>query len=107
MPPQVQGPDQPGPDSPRRSRRDRAMSNRERRRVEAEQAERRKRYAIIGGAVAVALVVGLVLVLLNRPQPAGSPVLVADPLPASIPLDGKVMGAADAPVTVVEWGDYT
>jgi hypothetical protein len=83
------------------------MSGRERRRVEAEQAERRKRYAIIGGAVAAALIVGLVLVLLNRPQDPGSPVLIAEPLPASIPADGAVLGAADAPVTVVEWGDYT
>jgi hypothetical protein len=83
------------------------MSGRERRRVEAEQAEKRKRYAIIGGAVAAALVVGLVLLLLNRPEAAGSPVLVAEPLPASIPLEGQAMGAADAPVTVVEWGDYT
>lgn len=83
------------------------MSGRERRRVEAEQAERRKRFAVIGGAIAAALVAGLVLLLLNRPEPEGSPVFVADPLPESIPLDGTVMGAADAPVTVVEWGDYT
>jgi hypothetical protein len=83
------------------------MSGRERRRVEAEQAERRKRLMWIGGAVAAALVVALVLILLNRPQDTGAPVMAAEPLPASIPVDGNIMGAGDAPVTVVEWGDYT
>ena len=105
MPPQ--SPDQTGPERPRRGRADGRMSGRERRRVEAEQAERRKRLLLIGGAAAAAVVVALILVLLNRPQAAGSPVIAADPLPAAIPTLGTTMGEPDAPVTVVEWGDYT
>lgn len=105
MPPQAQ--DQPGPEPPQRSRADGTMSGRERRRGATEQAERRKRIAIVGAAVAVALVVALVLVLLNRPKETSSPVLAAEPLPASIPVDGPSMGPPDATVTVTEWGDFT
>jgi protein-disulfide isomerase len=48
----------------------------------------------------------LVLILLNRPQPAGAPIQAAEALPESIPVAGQTMGRADAPVTVTEWGDY-
>jgi hypothetical protein len=61
----------------------------------------------IGGAVAVAVIVALVFVLLNRPQPAGAPIMAADALPATIPVAGSVMGPEDAPISIVEWGDYT
>lgn len=105
MPPQSQ--DQAGPDRPRRGRADSEMSSRQKRKLAAEKAERQKRLLLIGGAAAAAVVVAVFLVLLNRPQPAGSPIFAADPLPASIPVEGTVMGAADAPISVVEWGDYT
>ena len=38
---------------------------------------------------------------------AGPPLLIATPLPAAVPIAGWRMGAADAPVRIVVWGDYT
>jgi hypothetical protein len=83
------------------------MSGRAQRRAAAEQAAQRKRLMLLGGAIAAALIVALVLILINRPQDMGAPVLAAEPPPASIPVQGMTMGQEDAPVTVVEWGDYT
>jgi hypothetical protein len=62
---------------------------------------------LVIGAIVVVLAVGLIAFLASRPRDAGPPVLAGEPLPATIPQDGNAMGAADAPVTVVEWGDYT
>lgn len=58
------------------------------------------------GAVIAAVVVAGFLIYLNRPQAPGADIVVAEPLPASIPVAGMTMGAADAPVKIVEWGDY-
>jgi protein-disulfide isomerase len=58
------------------------------------------------GALIAALVVAGFLIYLNRPQSPGGDIVAAAPLPASIPLNGMTMGAADAPVQIVEWGDY-
>ena len=58
------------------------------------------------GAVIAALIVAGFLIYLNRPQTPGADIVAAEPLPASIPLSGMTMGAADAPVQIVEWGDY-
>src|SRR4051812_34535140 len=81
-------------------------SGRSQRRAAAEQATRRKQLLILGGAVAAAVVVALVLIFLNRPQPAGAPIQVAAALPATIPVKGQTMGQANAPITITEWGDY-
>ncbi len=62
---------------------------------------------LLGGAIAAALIVALVVFLVTRPREAGPPVLAAEPMPASIPVAGMSMGPEDAPVTVVEWGDFT
>ncbi|MBA2597467.1 MAG: hypothetical protein M3Q50_02845 [Chloroflexota bacterium] len=105
MPPQSQ--DQPGPDPGRAGRAERRSSGRAQRKIAEEQAVRRKQLTLLGGAIAAAVIVALVLILVNRPQDAGAPVLVAEAMPPEIPVDGMAMGAADAPVTVVEWGDYT
>jgi hypothetical protein len=83
------------------------MTGRAQRRAAEEQAARRKQFLLLGGAIAAALVVALVLILVNRPPDTGAPVLAAEPLPAAIPVQGMQMGQTDAPVTVVEWGDYT
>lgn len=58
------------------------------------------------GAVLAAVVVAGLLIFLNRPQTPGADIVAAETLPAGIPLNGMVMGAADAPVQIVEWGDY-
>lgn len=61
---------------------------------------------LLGGAIAVALVAVVVLIVLNRPQEAPQTFVAAAPLPATIPLDGMSMGNPDAKVQIVEWGDY-
>ena len=105
MPPQSQG--QADPEQVRASRAERRTSGRAQRKIAAEEAERRKRLTILGGAIAAALIVALVVFLATRPREAGPPVLAAEPMSDSIPVDDMAMGPADAPVTVVEWGDYT
>lgn len=84
----------------------RGESGRARRKAAQEQEVRRKQLLGLGGAVAVALVVALVLILLNRPPDIGAPIIAAAPLPADIQESGTTLGAADAPASIVEWGDY-
>lgn len=104
MPPQ--SPAQPGAKTSRRANPERRESSRARRRAEQEEAARRKRLLWVGGAVAAALAVAIVLILLNRPQDVGAPIVAAPALPESIPASGSRLGAEDAPVELVEWGDY-
>lgn len=85
---------------------ERRASGRARRRAHAEQATRQRQMRWIIGAVVVALAVAAGLILVNRPRDTGAPIVAAEPLPASIPLAGLTMGEPDAPLTVVEWGDY-
>ena len=105
MPPQSLEP--AGPEQVRADRAARRTSGRAQRKIAEEQAERRKRLTILGGAIAAALIVALVLILVKRPQDVGPPVLAAEAMAPEIPVDGAAMGPADAPVTIVEWGDYT
>ena len=105
MPPQSQ--DQTGPEQTRERRSERRISGRAQRKIAEEQAARRKRLTMLGGAIAAALLVALVVFLVTRPREAGPPVLAAEPMSDAIPVAGTAMGAEDAPVTVVEWGDYT
>jgi len=58
------------------------------------------------GAVIAALIVAGFLIFLNRPQSPGADIVAAEPLPADIPTTGMLIGAPDAPVQIVEWGDY-
>lgn len=104
MPPQSQP--QAEASRSRRSREERRASGRAQRKAAQEQATRRKQMTWLAGAVAVALVVALVLILLNRPQDVGAPIVAAEPMPASIPAEGMTLGQADAPVALLEWGDY-
>jgi hypothetical protein len=105
MPPQSQ--DQTGPEQTSRRRSERRVSGRAQRKVAEEQAARRKRLAMLGSAIGVALLIALVVFLVTRTRDVGPPVLAAEPLPESIPVAGMSMGPEDAPVTVVEWGDFT
>ncbi len=104
MPPQTPNPTEPEPS--RRSSPERRMTGRAERKVAVEQAARRKRLSWLIGAVVAAVVVAGVLILVNRPQSGGSPIVTAAPLPASIAFSGRTMGDPAAPVSVVEWGDY-
>jgi hypothetical protein len=105
MPPQSQ--DQTGPEQVHGRRSERRISGRAQRKVAEEQAARRKRLMMLGGAIAAALIVALVVFLATRPREVGPPVLAAEPMSDVIPVAGMAMGPEDAPVTVVEWGDYT
>lgn len=79
--------------------------------AQQQSAKRRRQMLLIGSAVGIALLVFAGLVYLNRDESGGN---ADEPiaLPASIeqnndvPKQGNVLGNADAPVTVVEWGDY-
>ncbi len=83
------------------------MSGRAQRRIAEEQAARRRRLSMLGGAITVALIIALVAFFVTRPRDVGPPVLAAEPMSDEIPVAGMAMGPEDAPVTVVEWGDYT
>ena len=103
---QPQSQDQTGPEQTRR-RSERRISGRAQRKIAEEEAARRKRLTMVGSAIGVALLVALVVFLITRPREAGPPVLAAEPMSDEIPVAGMTMGPEDAPVTVVEWGDYT
>jgi protein-disulfide isomerase len=79
-------------------------------RIAAEQARQaaRRRMLLVGGAVAAAVVLAVVLILLNLPgndDDHPDVVAVADPHPG-VQADGRALGDPNAPVTVVEYGDY-
>ena len=105
MPPQPQ--DVTGPEQTRGRRSERRTSGRAQRKIAEEQAARRKRLTMVGSAIGAALLIALIVFLITRPRDAGPPVLAAEPMSDAIPVAGTAMGAEDAPVTVVEWGDYT
>lgn len=70
------------------------------------QAVKRQQRTMLFGSVLAALLVAAVLIFLNRPKTPGADIVAAAPLPPSIPTNGALMGTADAPVKIVEWGDY-
>jgi protein-disulfide isomerase len=81
-------------------------SRRVERRVQERRSVRHRRLRFFGGAVAVAVVAAIVLVLVNRGRSGLPAVVAAAPLAAGIPTDGTKMGNPNAPVTVVEYGDF-
>lgn len=99
--------------SKRNRQQDRVQSRSESRRaqrvIQARQAKRKRLLTIIGGAVGAALLVVLLLVLFNRDTSgpaADEPVEEAPEIAADVPKDGRTMGDPNAPVTVVEYGDF-
>lgn len=75
-------------------------------RADAEKA-RRRRLLLIGGAIALALIAAIGLIWSNRDS-SNLPTLHAADAAAleGIPTDGRVIGDANAPVKLVEYGDY-
>lgn len=72
----------------------------------AKQAQRRRQLTILAGAVSVALLALLVLVLVNQPW-NDEEIVVADATPdIGQPVAGRLLGDPNAPVRLVEWGDY-
>ena len=83
------------------------LSGRAQRKVAQEQAAKRQRLmAVVGGIAAIAVVALLVFLVFIR-KPATPEVALANPPAEGIPVAGRTMGDPGAPVTVVEWGDYT
>jgi hypothetical protein len=77
--------------------------------LEEERRSRRRRLLVVVGAVALAVIVGLGLILLpNLVGGSSSPanIQVAEGAPTGVPTSDRTMGDPNAPVTVTEWGDY-
>lgn len=79
-------------------------------RVIQQQQERRKRLiTYIGGAVVVAVVAVALLILFTRDSNGSAAnAEISDPpaLPTDVPLEGRTMGNPEAPVTLIEYGDF-
>lgn len=69
----------------------------------------------IAASVGLLFVVAVVAFLLSRDSNGDAPsefgmmlpaIVAAEPLDASIPRNGRILGNPDAPVTIVEWADY-
>lgn len=84
----------------------RSTTGRNQRRLAAQRAQQRRRLTMLGGAVAIALVVVLGLILINRDSGTSKVVAASVTFDASIPRDGQALGNPDAPVTVEIWSDY-
>jgi protein-disulfide isomerase len=84
------------------------VSRRAERRLQEHRAARQRRLMFFGGAVAIAIVVAAILILVNRDDGDSSfpTVVAAAATDGNIPFDGTTLGDPNAPVTVVEYGDY-
>jgi hypothetical protein len=89
----------------RSGRTEERLSGRAQRKIQAEQARKRRTLFIAGGAVAAAALAALLILIFSR-QPQMPPVAVAPEIAEGVAYSGRTMGNPDAPVTVVEWGDY-
>jgi protein-disulfide isomerase len=75
-------------------------------RADAERARKRRIY-LIGGAIALAVIVAAGLIWSNRDASDLPTLHVAEAAALeSIPTDGRVIGDPDAPIRLVEYGDY-
>lgn len=87
----------------------RADSRRAQRVIQQQAAKRRRIYTMFGGAAAAAIVLGLILIVINQDndgEAANEPVSVQTGPPAEIPREGQILGDPDAPVKIVEYGDF-
>jgi protein-disulfide isomerase len=87
----------------------RSGSRRAQRVVQQQQQRRKRLITYVGGAVVAAVVVVGLLILFSRDtgnSAADAPITDPPPVEADVPVDGRAMGNADAPVTLVEYGDF-
>lgn len=79
----------------------------ERKLAEHRSARNRKIMMVVVPVLVVALLAGIAYAVRNGGDDDKYPTIVAPAaMDPAIPFDGRVMGSPDAPVTVVEWGDY-
>jgi len=115
-------------ETPKATRASRSAEQRNARRAEAERkAKQKKQMQILGGVVAVAVVIAILLILVNRPSNSGldidyeglafapPPITLTDGTPAATPQSdetttdpyiGARLGNPDAPVTMVIYADF-
>ncbi|HLT20452.1 MAG TPA: hypothetical protein VKZ96_13405 [Thermomicrobiales bacterium] len=97
----------------RREREERAQARAESRRaqrvIQARQAKRKRMLTIIGGVAGAAVIIAGLLFLFSRESEgseADAPVVSAPPPAIEVPTEGRFKGDPNAPVTVVEFGDF-
>ncbi len=92
----------------KQSEENQSRSRRSERKAAVEKQAKRRRQFTIGGVAGVAILAALALIIV--PQLGSSNDLggikVASAHPASIPSNGKVLGDPNAPVKIVEYGNY-
>ena len=88
-----------------REPRKKKASNRSRRKEAARKQGQRRKLFLIGGAVGVAALIALTLILASRESSLPDLVAAAE-LDASIPSDGRTLGDPQAPIHLIEYGDY-
>lgn len=92
---------------------ERAGSRREQRVIAERRWRHRQRLLLLGGAASVATLLVGALIVLNMTRGgdeadgvANAPIVLPPADESNVAAVGQTLGADDAPVTVVEWGDY-
>lgn len=89
--------------SDREARKNRRVTRRE----TAERQSKRRRQLTVVGAISVAVIIALALIIIPRLGKDGmGEIKAAGASAAGLPSNGNVLGNPSAPVKVVEWGNY-
>lgn len=83
-----------------------SQSRRAERKAAAEKSKRRSVLGMFAGAIVVALAIVATLFVVSGPGGSSLPPVQAAAPPPDVPVNGRTIGNPDAPVKVVEWGDY-
>ncbi len=70
------------------------------------EARRRRQMIIISAVAGIAIVAVFALILFNQDDSSGLPAVAAAPEPITAPANGLSLGNPDAPLKIVEYGDY-